>query len=97
MSTFECSPQQLRNAATNASTIGRAIATHPVHALAGGDIGHAEVAAALESFRSAWSGELRLRDEAAQQAARLLNTAAADTQHLDALLAHAAAGLGDGG
>lgn len=94
MSTFQCSPQQLRNAATNAATIGNAIATHPVHQIAGGNLGHDGVAAALETFRSAWVGEMQLRGGATEQATRLLNGAAADTERVDKLLASAVSGLG---
>lgn len=96
MSDFEYSPQQLRNAATNATVIGNAIAAHPVHALPGGDIGHPGVAAAIDLFRSAWSNELRLRNESATEASLVLAAAARDTERVDALLADAASRLGAG-
>ncbi|WP_157002697.1 hypothetical protein [Agromyces laixinhei] len=78
----------------NAGLIGQAISTHPVFRLAPGDIGHAGVASALTAFREAWSGEFRLRGQAADDAGRLLQGAAGDTERVDALLAEAAAGLG---
>lgn len=96
MSSFQCSPQQLRNGATNAATIESAIGSNPVNGLGVGDIGHAGVSSALEAFRTAWSGELRLRGTAAQQASRLLQGAAADTERADMLLARAASRLGGG-
>ncbi|MGO2141751.1 MAG: hypothetical protein ACTH30_15235 [Leucobacter sp.] len=96
MSTFQCSPQQLRNAATNAATIGSAIAAHPVYQIRSGDLGHAGVAGALDAFRSGWAAELQLRAQATQQAAQLLNGAAADTERVDQLLANAASRLGTG-
>lgn len=96
MSSFECSSQQLRNAATNAGTIENAIMVNPLHRVHGGDLGHAGVSAALEAFRASWSGEFRLRGSAAQQAAQLLRGAAADTDRVDALLAQAVSRLGAG-
>lgn len=96
MSRFECSSQQLRNAAANAATIENAISVNPVHRMRGGDIGHAGVSAALEAFRASWSGEFRLRGSAAQHASRLLRSTAADTDRVDALLARAASRLGSG-
>ncbi|AJM76998.1 hypothetical protein [Rathayibacter toxicus] len=96
MSNFECSPQQLLNAATNAATIGNAITTNPVNTLPGGDLGHAGVAAAVDVFRSAWAGELRLRENATAEASRLLAGAASDVARLDTLLANAISRLGGG-
>ena len=93
MNTFQCSPQQLRNAATNADTIGGAIRSHPVLHLSVGDVGHAGVAAALNTFRAAWSGELQLRGTATTGSAALLRGAAVDTEQVDRLLAQAAAQL----
>ncbi len=84
----------LQNAATNAATIGSAIGSHPVNQLAGGDYGHAGVAAAVEGFREAWASELRLRQRASSDAAVLLRGAVSDTERVDALLARAAAGMG---
>lgn len=95
MSSFQCSPEQLANGASNALTIGGALNAHPVSAMPSGDLGHAAVTAALEAFRASWSGEFMLRAVAAQEAASLLTGAANDVARLDTLLAAAAARLGD--
>lgn len=93
MSTFQSSTQDLRNTATNATTICSAIGKHPVHQLAGGDFGHAGVAAAVAAFQKTWAGELMLRQKAAEGASRFLRTAASDTDRVDVLLARAASKL----
>lgn len=80
----------------NAGLIRQAISIHPVFRLAPGDIGHTGVAAALTAFREAWSAEFRLRGQAADDAGRLLQGAAGDTERVDALLAQAAARMSSG-
>lgn len=94
MGTFQCSPQHLQNAATNATAISGALAAHQTHALPGGDLGHAAVASALDAFARAWSAEFRARATAADLAAGLLAGAARDTARVEQLLARAASRLG---
>lgn len=95
MNDFQCSPQDLRNGSTNADTIAAAISRHPVHQLNAGDIGHAGVAAALTSFREAWTHEFQIRKHAADEAGRMLQGAANDSERVDTLLAQAIAQIGN--
>jgi hypothetical protein len=90
VSTLRVSPQQLRVGASNTGVIEHAIATHPVHQLTVGDIGHAGVAAALNQFREACTAELRLRQRGTTQGGQILTAAAADSERVDTLLAQAA-------
>ena len=94
MSSFQSSSVDLRVTAANAGIIESAIGRHPIHHLSGGDFGHADVAAAVASFRNAWMGEFSLRQRTARGSAQFLTTAAADTERVDRLLAEAAAKLG---
>ena len=90
MSSVKVSSAELRTGAANAGIIGNAIAAHPVHHLAVGDLGHAGVAAALQEFRTAWVAEFHRRKQGTEQAAAVLTSAASDTERLDTLLAQAA-------
>ena len=64
-----------------------AIAALPVHQLAVGDVGHAGVAAGLNTFGQGWAAELRLRQGGTTQAGQVLTTASSDSERLDVLLA----------
>lgn len=75
-------------------TVCSAISSHPMHQLAGGDFGHAGVAAAVTAFQQAWAGEFVLRRRAAESASQFLQSAASDTDRVDQLLARAVSALG---
>lgn len=95
MNILRISSQDLRAGARNTGLIEHAIATHPVHQLAVGDVGHAGVAAALNQFRQAWLAELHLRQGGATQAGQILTVAATDAEHLDTLLAQSSSRMMD--
>ncbi|GAB3128535.1 hypothetical protein [Glaciibacter psychrotolerans] len=94
MNTFESSPQELRGASARAGSIASALKSHPIHQLAAGDFGHAGLAAAVTAFQQAWSGEIRLREASAENTRRFLESAAADSEKADAILAKEIGRLG---
>jgi hypothetical protein len=94
MSGFEASGQGMSAAGQRFVQAAEALSSHPIHGLAVGDVGSAEVAGALRAFQSEWGAYLRARAKASTLAEATLTGAAQDVARADELMAQRAARLG---
>lgn len=94
MSSFEASGQAMSAAGQRFVQAAESLSAHPIHSLAVGDVGSADIAAALRAFQSEWGAYLRLRADASRRAEATLTGAARDIARADELIAQRADRLG---